>query len=146
VLGRVFFDRDDHFERRAVLSCGVLLDDAEEAVSVDGVPALERVALREISLEARDHPHDQLIWRAADLRPVLARELPALLQRDRAVRFAKLALYFVGKERPKPVSITPPNKLTYDRRTGDDVVRELLFARGFLRHPDQAVSYQQALV
>ena len=146
VLGKVFFSNDDHFEPHAVLSCEVLLDDADEALSVDGIADLDAVALREITLEACDHPYDQLVWKAADLKPVLPKDLPDLLRRARKVRHAKLALYFSGKKRPKIVSITPPNKLAYDRRTGDDVVREFLFARGFLRDPDRAVTYQRALV
>lgn len=146
VLGKVFFGKDDHFEPHAVLSCDVLLDDAEEALSVDGIADLDTVALREIALEACDHPYDLLVWKANDLKPVLPKDLPDLLRRGRTVRYAKLALYFTGKKRPKIVSINPPNKLSYDRRTGDDVVREFLFARGFLRHPDRTVSYQRALV
>ena len=62
-------------------------------------------------------------------------ETDAWMTRDRVVRRAKLALYPAGSSKAKVVEIAPPNKLTYDRRTYDAVVREFLFARGFLRHP-----------
>jgi len=40
-----------------------------------------------------------------------------------------------GRPRLLPVEISPPNKLTYDRRYGGGVVREFLLMRGFLRLP-----------
>jgi len=69
-----------------------------------------------------------------------------LFKRDHKVRKVKLAIFPVHEQRPKLVEIAPPNKLTYDRRTYDAVVREFLFARGFLRHPQTRIAYQQALV
>ena len=140
VLGKVFFGDEGHFEPRAVLSCDVLLDDAREALSADGIHGLEAVGLREIALEACDHPFDQLVWKASDLKPVLSKDLPDLLRRARKVRYAKLALYFKGRKRPKIVLLNPPNKLSYDRRTGDEVVRDFLFARGFLSPPSHGGS------
>ena len=144
-IGKVFFGRDDHFEPHAVLDCGVLLDDPRAALSVEGLPALRAVALREVVLEAIDSPRDRLTWSANDLGDVYLEDVPDLLKRDRTVRKAKLALFPIHEGRPKVVEIAPPNKLTYDRRTYDAVVREFLFARGFLRHPQTHLSYQRAL-
>lgn len=144
-IGKVFFGRDDHFEPHAVLDCGVLLDDPRAALSVEGLPALRAVALREVVLEAIDSPRDRLTWSANDLGDVYLEDVPDLLKRDRTVRKAKLALFPIHEGRPKVVEIAPPNKLTYDRRTYDAVVREFLFARGFLRHPQTRLSYQRAL-
>jgi len=143
-IGKVFFGKHDHFEPHAVLDCAVLLDDPEGALSVEGLPALRAVVLREIVLEAIDAPHDKLCWSASDLGNVFLADIPDMLNRDRVVRKAKLALFPLHAARPKIVEIAPPNKLTYDRRTHDAVVREFLFARGFLRHPQECVSYQQA--
>ena len=145
-VGKVFFGRDDHFEPHEVLDCSPLVDDLQAALSTEGLPALREVALREITLEATDAPRDTLVWRANDLRDVLLAELPDLLRRDRKVRKAKLALFPAGERRAKLVEIVPPNKLTYDRRTHEAAVREFLFARGFLRHPNTRLSFQQALV
>lgn len=135
VIGKVFFGSDGHFAPHEVLDCGVLLDDPVAALSVEGVPALDAVVLREVVLEAVDSPKDKLAWSASDLRDVYLRELDHVMTRDRVVRRAKLALYPAGSSKAKVVEIAPPNKLTYDRRTYDAVVREFLFARGFLRHP-----------
>jgi hypothetical protein len=57
----------------------------------------------------------------------------------------KLALYPAGSSKAKLVELAPPNKLTYDRRTHDAVVREFLFARGFLRHPQAAMASLRAM-
>ena len=76
LFGRVYFGRQNYFESCEVLSGDVLLDDPEAALSVTGLPGLSRVTLRELTLEAHDHPHDTLHWKAFDLRPVLARGAP----------------------------------------------------------------------
>ena len=143
LFGRVYFGRQNFFESCEVLTGDVLLDDPEAALSVTGLPGLSKVTLRELTLEAHDHPHDTLHWKAYDLRPVLPRELPEVLRRPRKVRQLKLALYFGTSKAAHVVEIIPPNKLTYDRRTGEDMVRQYLSARGFFRQP-QGVTLQQA--
>lgn len=145
LIGKVFFGHDDHFEPHAVLDCSVLLDDPATALSVTGLPALRGVVLREVVLEAVDAPRDKLTWTANDLGEVFLEDVPDLLKRNRVVRKAKLALSPVGASRPKVIELAPPNKLTYDRRTHDTVVREFLFARGFLRHPKPRASCAQAV-
>jgi hypothetical protein len=72
---------------------------------------------------------------------VFAPEVIDLMKRDRIIRKARLALSFVNEPRVKVVEIAPPNKLTYDRRTFDAVVREFLLARGFLRLPNARVAH-----
>jgi len=145
-IGKVFFGKDHHFEPHAVIDCSVLLDDPVAALSAEGLPGIRMVVLREVVLEAVDSPRDKLTWQANDLGDVFVADGPDLLKRDRKVRKAKLAIFPVHEQRPKLVEIAPPNKLTYDRRTYDAVVREFLFARGFLRHPQTRIAYQQALV
>jgi hypothetical protein len=134
-IGKVYFGGEEHFEPSEVIDCSVLLDDPVAALSVEGVPGLRTVELREVVLEAVDSPHDKVSWSAADLGRVFVEEIPDLLRRDRVVRKAKLALFPLHEAKPKMVEIAPPNKITYDRRTHDAVVREFLFAHGFLRHP-----------
>ncbi len=145
VLGRVYFGSDGHFAAGAALDCGVLLDDPNGALSVEGLPALASVVLREVVLEAVDSPRDKLVWSAPDLGELFLGELVQLMTRDRVVRRAKLALTPVGEAKPKLVELAPPNKLTYDRRTHDAVVREFLFTRGFLRHPQAAAPALRAV-
>lgn len=143
-IGKVFFGAEDHFRPEAVLDCSVLIDDPASALSATGLHGLDAVALREITLEAVDAPCDSMEWRANDLHQVLLVELPDLLRRERTVRKAKLALFPARSRKPKIVEIVPPNKLTYDRRTHEPVVREFLFARGFMRHPSNRNGQRQA--
>ncbi len=145
VIGKVFFSDDDHFEAHSVLSCEPLLDDAEEALSPEGIVGLDAVGLRAITLEAVDRPHDKLHWTAKDLRPVLPDDMPRLLERERQVTKLKLALHLGRYKRPKLVEIVPPNKLTYDRRTGEDVIRDFLFSRGYMRLPQEIPDQQRAV-
>jgi hypothetical protein len=144
-IGKVFFGNDSHFTPHEVLDCSVLLDDPVAALSVEGLPALDAVVLREVVLEAIDSPRDKLSWSASDLREVFLNEVVQLMTRDRVVRRVKLALYPAGSSKAKLVELAPPNKLTYDRRTHDAVVREFLFARGFLRHPQAAMASLRAM-
>ena len=137
-IGRVYFDDDEHFEAQPVLDCTVLLDAPEEALSPDGLDELEGVELRELTLEAVAAPFDTMTWRAENLNGVLAHELPRILVRTRRVAGAVLLLKVRGERRPKSVELVPPNKLKYDRRTHDGLVREYLFMKGFLRRADRA--------
>ena len=141
----MYFGSDGHFAAGAALDCGVLLDDPNGALSVEGLPALASVVLREVVLEAVDSPRDKLVWSAPDLGELFLGELVQLMTRDRVVRRAKLAMTPVGEAKPKLVELAPPNKLTYDRRTHDAVVREFLFTRGFLRHPQAAAPALRAV-
>ena len=145
-LGKIFFDNDDHFEACSVLSGEPLLEDAEEALSPEGIAGLEAVSLRGVTLKAIGEPHDKIAWTAKDLRPVLPSDLPRLLDRERQVTWVKLALHLRRYKRPKLVVIEPPNKLTYDRRTGEEVVRDFLFSRGYMRLPHVLPEQQRAVV
>lgn len=142
-IGRVYFGADDHFEAHPVLDCGVLLDAPEEALSPDGLDELEGVELRELTLEAVSAPFDTMTWKAENLNGVLAKDLPQLLTRGRRVTGAVLLLRVRGERRPKSIELVPPNKLKYDRRTHDGLVREYLFTKGFLRRADRALTSEE---
>lgn len=142
-IGRVYFGADEHFEAHPVLDCTVLLDAPEEALSPDGLDELEGVELRELTLEAVAAPFDTMTWKAENLNGVLAKELPQLLGRERRVTGAVLLLRVRGERRPKSVELVPPNKLKYDRRTHDGLVREYLFAKGFMRRAERAITGEE---
>jgi hypothetical protein len=144
-LGLVFFEDDRHFEPCSVVTGAPLLENLEEALSPEGIAGLDAVGLRAITLESTDRHHDKINWTARDLRPLVPEELPKMLGREKRIIRVKLALYLRRYKRPKLVELLPPNKMVCDWRTGEDVVLDFLFTRGYLRLPE-GVSDQKVAV
>jgi hypothetical protein len=141
-IGRVYFGgNDEHFEPAPVVDLTPLLDDPAAALSVQGLPRMHDADLLRIELQATDPPYDTFIWSAkSGLKAVYARELPARLTRPHCALRVRLALHPVGARRPRPVELAPPCTFKYDRRTHDDVIREFLFVRGLLHHPNSRMA------
>ena len=77
-------------------------------------------------------PYETIHLKAPDLTAMLETDLPLLVRRARQVKYLKLALSLTGVRRPKLVELVPPNKLTFDRRSHEGVVRSFLTGNGFL--------------
>lgn len=143
-IGEIYFGARDHFAPGDLLNASALLDDLAFTLSPEGVPELEAVTLREVTLRT---PGMGCVvrWKGPDLREELAAFLEQQDARRRVVAAATLALRFSGRKQPKLVTIEPPNKLTFDRRTHEALVREFLLARGLLRLPVSRLHVEQAL-
>ena len=143
-IGALYFGARDYFAPGDLLDVSALLDDLAFALSPEGVPGLEAVTLREVTLRTLG-TGCVVKWKGPDLREELTAFLEQQDARRRAVAAATLALRVVGRKQPKLVTIEPPNKLTFDRRTHEALVREFLLARGLLRLPVSRLDVEQAL-
>ena len=136
LVGEVFFKDADHFLAHEVYTGDPLVEDGAAALSVAGIPGLVGAALKKFEVHDTSEPAERLLWRGPDLGRKLGSEEARVYFDGRVVSYLRLALALRGRKRLLSVEITPPNKVTYDRRVGDAVVREFLLARRFMRLPD----------
>ncbi|MBZ0118645.1 MAG: hypothetical protein K8H88_16695 [Sandaracinaceae bacterium] len=133
LVGRVYFGDEEHFRVHEVYSGEPLLRDGARALSAEGFPAIRSIALREIRVETADRVRASLS--GEDVKDHLEAFFGDGLFVAADVRFVKLAIFLRQRTRPTLVEIAAPNRCKLDRRIGEDLVRELLLARGFLRLP-----------
>jgi hypothetical protein len=141
VLGRVFWDDEDHFVAQPVYTGEPLVDEGAAALQPLGIPGLAAVALREMKVAVPADVNGGVIaWKAHDLGPLLASPLGRLVLRYGEVVQFQLSLVLTGRPRPVRVDVQVPNHLSFDRRVGGDIVREYLLESGFMRMPASASS------
>lgn len=144
-VGRVFFDDPEHFKAHEVYTGDPIVEVGERALSPRGILGLLDVRLTRIEVRDGSKPPETLHWSGRDLGPRLGSvKARALLDGNEITRL-KLALGIEGRRWRLPVTITPPNKLDYDRRFGEAIVREFLLVRGFMRLPARQERRRAAL-
>ncbi|MFH0903369.1 MAG: hypothetical protein V2A73_22300 [Pseudomonadota bacterium] len=136
LVGEVFFDDGTHFATHELYSGEPLVEDGREALSVSGIPGLVGVTLKKVEVHPPLDQSERFVWSGVDLGSKLGTEEARFVLAGRVVSYLKLSLALRGHPRQIPVEIRPPNKVTYDRRVGEVVVREFLLARRFMRLPD----------
>ena len=134
-VGHVFFGDADHFLAHEVYTGAPIIEEGARALSPVGIHRLDEVVLQRLEVRDSGTPPEVLTWRNADIGAELGGETARALLDGREITHLKMAMKIADRPRRVPVEITPPNKLTYDRRVGDGVVREFLLVRGFLRLP-----------
>jgi hypothetical protein len=133
VFGHVYFDDEDHFQTHEIYSGDPLLQDVDRALSTEGFPTIASVVLREVRVGSK-HGRLRGSLCGEDVAQALAMLLEGELFSQGDVRYLKLAFYWRHRARPTLFEFSPPNRCKF-RRLGEDVVREFLLARGFLRMP-----------
>lgn len=135
VMGSVFFGDGGHFLAHEVYTGEPLVEDGARALSPVGIQGLDEVVLQRVEVQDTGVAAHHLSWRGRDLGHIVGTSAWRAFLDARSVTHIKLALKLRGRRRRVPVEIAPPNRLTYDRRLGDAVVREFLLVRGFMRLP-----------
>ncbi len=148
-IGLHLFGDANHFSAAAIYSLDGLRD-LDAALSVEGVPRVEAIELREICLRRVDaHVTMHRVAEKVDLRTTSCeRDIREVLAAGGAVENAKLCLTLAdgaapGKRgRTVTIEIEPPGKLQMARGDDDvvEIVRELLAVRGYMRLPEHARS------
>jgi len=134
-VGLVFFGNANHFLAHEVFTGAPILELGARALATTGILGLEEVVLQQLGVKDREKPSDTLTWRGRDLGPKLALPKAKAFFEDREITLVKMTLKLRGATKKQPVTVRPPNKVDYDRRYGDGVVREFLLRRGFMRLP-----------
>ena len=134
-VGHVFFGDSDHFAAHEIYTGAPIAEEGAQSLSPAGIHRLDEVVLQRIEVRDGSTPPQVLLWRGADLGAELGSETARAFLDGREITYLKLGMRLRGRRRRVPVEITPPNKLTYDRRIGDGVVREFLLVRGFMKLP-----------
>ncbi len=140
VIGRVFWGSDDHFVAEPIYTGEPLVEEGASALSPHGVPGLQGVVLRALTVASPDASLGVISWKGHDLGGALASPLGRLILRHGEIRQFQLALVLSGRPRAVRVDVDVPNHLAFDRRFGVDIVHEYLLESRFMRLPAQAAA------
>jgi hypothetical protein len=138
MFGRVFFDSPDHFAVNELYTGDPLLIDAAAALSSEGFPQIQDVALREVRFAAPPKI-DRARFVAARLNDSIGgviETMATLTGGALSVCYVKLAFHLTSRKRPTVAEIRMTNRCKVDRRFAGEIVRQFLLARGFLRLPE----------
>ena len=111
------------------------LDLGSAAVDTYGVPGVERVVLRELTVLSRATLGQAITWTGPDLSAQLDSGLGLLVRQQGVVTAFRLDLTITGRKRPMRLDIRVPNHWCFDRRVNADLVREYLLEAGFMSLP-----------
>ncbi|MFI5302801.1 MAG: hypothetical protein ACHREM_32325, partial [Polyangiales bacterium] len=131
-IGRVFWDDEEHFVAAPVFTGCPIQVEGCGALGTHGVPGVHHVALRELRVESKDIDRVVITTKGNDLWPTLATAAGRKILDLGEIVFFKLAIALTGRSRPVLVEVEVPNRVSYDRRVGDEIVREYLLAAGFM--------------
>ena len=121
----------DYFSERKAYTLDPLRTDGPDALSVDGVPEIEKIVLTEFELQWRGGLNDSLVKKSNDIfTSAKAREKKAIPDSGNLVR-AGFDFYFEGVKKPRKVQIRPWNTLKLGRHCDARPVHEWLSKRGF---------------
>ena len=137
-LGRVFWNDDDHFVAEPIYTGEPLVEEGASALGPHGVPGLQGVVLRALTVASPDPALGVIAWKGHDLGGALASPLGRLLLRHGEIRHFQLALILSGRPRAVRVDVDVPNHLAFDRRLGGDIVHEYLLESRFMRLPGES--------
>lgn len=137
VIGRVFWGSDDHFVAQPIYTGDPLVELGASALSPHGVPGLQGVVLRALTVASPDPALGVIAWKGHDLGGALASPLGRLVLRHGEIRQFQLALVLSGRPRAVRVDVAVPNHLAFDRRSGGDIVHEYLLESRFMRLPGE---------
>lgn len=133
-LGDVFFGNIEHYKETSIFTGAPLLERGQRALSVEGLPALERVEVRALTLwwdeSGREHyMSDSCVFDTHVRRMREAQRTP-----ETVVLGMRLALRYPGDPRERTVQISMPNHITVDRRVAARSLRTFLVTRGFANY------------
>jgi hypothetical protein len=121
----------DYFSERKAYTLDPLRTDGPDALSVDGVPEIEKIVLTEFELQWRGGLNDSLVKKSNDIfASAKARGKKAIPDSGNLVR-AGFDFYFEGVKKPRKVQIRPWNTLKLGRHCDARPVHEWLSKRGF---------------
>ncbi len=144
LMGVVFFEDMSFFKATEVITGAPLLEDPASALSHHGFPEIRDVRLRLAVLTSVEDPGRQQWYKDADLLEAMLSGPPCFFPEEAVVTRLELEIDLRHRKRPLIVKASTPNKLEYDRRVYDDLVREFLLVRGFIQLP-RAASFKMAV-
>ena len=130
-LGLFFFEDDQYFAFEHKVSLDPLKIHGRKSLNCDDILGIDEVRLIELA-RFRGGPWKRtIVDKATDVFAALEEDGYSLPPTARLVS-AVLELMFTGAEKPRRLTLRPPNIIVYARNEDRDVVDPFLRARGFL--------------
>ncbi len=134
MLGELFFQNARYFNFDAVMRGQTLLSNPVDATSIAGFPEFERVFVREVTIEEDGNKSNRHHLFGEDLTEKLSVRGWGDIEDPFVVAY-KLAFKIRGRKHPLGVNVRLPNKLKFDRRKHEPLIREFLLTRDFMAIP-----------
>jgi hypothetical protein len=119
----------------AVFGGEPLKERGSAALDIGGIPGLDRVSLRKITLLGRDELESSLHFASDDLGSWLDRGPLRVVLQQRPIGAWTFGVFMGQNAAPGEVDILPPNQLRFDRRVPLRPLREFMARQGFLGSP-----------
>jgi hypothetical protein len=130
-IGLFFFEDDRYFAFEHKVSLDPLKVHGRQSLNCEDIPGIDTVRLLELT-RFRGGPWKRtIVDKATDLFAALEEEGQSLLPTARLVS-AVFELTFIGTEKPRRLTLRPPNIIVYARNEDRTLVELFLRARGFL--------------
>ena len=129
LMGRVFFDDREHYVCSPIYTGQPLVTRGASALSVEGLEGIRSIVLRMVRVRRADGPVMDLRYK--DLRDALGgREFVG-----GRVELMKFGVTLGERGQVRRVVVIPPNRIAFDRRLDEGVIRAFLQRNGFARYP-----------
>lgn len=135
-MGRVFFGNGAHYAGTRIYTGAPLLRRGRRALGVDGIAALRRILLLELSVDAKGVETVASPSRNDCLFDAKPERMEAFKKADDAVVLGMKLRVDYRDGRSKTVEIRMPNRIVVDRRRGEPALREFLVTREFATYGD----------
>ena len=132
-FGRRLFGSADHFSERKAYTLEPLRTDMADALSVEGVPGIRRIVLREVEVTWDRRGQEVTVRKSNDVfgAPVRRGSEVERIPEGGELKRAVFDVYFGHGTRPRKVQVRPPNVLKVGRHCDARLVQEWLSRRGF---------------
>ena len=130
-LGLFFFENDHYFAFEHKVSLDPLKVYGRRSLNCEDIPGIDTVRLVELAQFRGGRWKRVIVDKATDLFAALEEEGHSLSPTARLVS-AVLGLMFTGTEKPRRLTLRPPNIIVYARNEDRNLVELFLRARGFL--------------
>jgi hypothetical protein len=135
-LGRLIFGDSTVFPGLDKYDLSPIIYDPEKCLVARDIEGIDWIMLTEIRIE-KHKPHYKLLTTYTAPSVFLAiRDDNIQLRLNETITRARFKVKFTGEDKPRAVTITPPNKLQLCRDTDSALVETWLRARGFIRYEE----------
>ena len=135
-LGKLICGDSSFFPGLDKYDLGPLIHDGEKSLVVSNIDGIDWIMLSEVRLEKRRaHYMLSTAYTAPNVFLALRDENVQLRPNDVIVK-AKFRVKFTGEDKPRYVTITPPNKLELCRDTEAAIIEAWLRRRGFTKYEE----------
>lgn len=144
VFGRHLFADPDRFPNEDKYTLDPLREDGEDSLSCQDILGIEEIKLTALGLQFQGPYGDNTMHRSKDMFASLGareKDFPA----HGRISEARFMVKFSHSEKPRSVTIKPPNVASFDRKEDAHTIELWMKARGFIKRPSEQAEQTEAV-